>query len=107
MAYGSHTENLPPRTFCILVSKMTRSCSVNIYYFSYLSDFIYKIKCSKQKLTSFVTSITCEFPCWICAKNVLDKDEAVQCDICEFWIHIKCNNFNYLDYRYLQNCHES
>ena len=45
--------------------------------------------------------------CRICAKNVHDKDKTVQCDICEFWIHIKCNNLNYLDYRYLQNCDES
>ena len=48
-----------------------------------------------------------KFPCRICAKNVHDKDKAVQCDLCEFWIHIKCNNLNYLDYRYLQNCDES
>ena len=25
----------------------------------------------------------------------------------ELWIHIKCNNLNYLDYRYLKNCDES
>ena len=43
----------------------------------------------------------------ICAKNVHDKDKAVQCDCCKLWIHIKCNNLNYLDYRYLQNCDES
>ena len=48
-----------------------------------------------------------KFPCRICAKNVHDKDKAVQCDLCEFWIHIKCNNLNNLDYRYLQNCDES
>ena len=48
-----------------------------------------------------------KFPCKICAKNVHDKDKAVQCDLCELWIHIKCNNLNYLDYRYLQNCDES
>ena len=48
-----------------------------------------------------------KFPCRICAKNVHDKDKAVQCDLCEFWIHIKCNNLNYLDYRYLQSCDES
>ena len=48
-----------------------------------------------------------KFPCRICAKNTHDKDKAVQCDLCEFWIHIKCNNLNYLDYRYLQNCDES
>ena len=48
-----------------------------------------------------------KFPCMTCAKNVHGKDKAVQCDLCELWIHIKCNNLNYLDYRYLQNCDES
>ena len=48
-----------------------------------------------------------QFPCRICAKNVHDKDKAVQCDLCKLWIHIKCNNLNYLDHRYLQNCDES
>ena len=48
-----------------------------------------------------------KFPCRICAKNVHDKDKAVQCDLCELWIHNKCNKLNYLDYRYLQNCDES
>ena len=48
-----------------------------------------------------------KFPCKICAKNVSDKVKAVQCDLCELWVHIKCNNLNYLDYRYLQNSNES
>ena len=48
-----------------------------------------------------------KFLCRICTKNVHDKDKAVQCDLCELWIHIKCDNLNYLDYRYLQNCDES
>ena len=48
-----------------------------------------------------------KFPCRICARNVHDKDKAVKCDLCELWIHIKCNNLNYLDYRYLQKCDES
>ena len=48
-----------------------------------------------------------KFPCKICAKMVHDKDKAVQCDLCELQIHIKCIYLNYLDYRYLQNCDES
>ena len=48
-----------------------------------------------------------KFLCRICIKNVHDKDKVVQCDLCERWIHIKCNNLNYLDYRHLQNCDES
>ena len=47
-----------------------------------------------------------KFPYNICAKNVHDKDKAVQCDLCEFQIHINCDNLNYLDYRYIQNCDE-
>ena len=38
-----------------------------------------------------------KFPCRICVKNVSDKDKAVQCDLCELWVYIKCNNLNYLD----------
>ena len=48
-----------------------------------------------------------KFPCRICAKNVSDKDKAIQCDLCKLWVHIICNNLNYLDYRYLQNSNES
>ena len=40
-------------------------------------------------------------------KNVSDKDKAVQCDLCELWVQIKCNNLNYLDYKYLQNSNKS
>ena len=48
-----------------------------------------------------------KFPWKICAKNVHDKDKAVQFDLCELWTHIKCNNLNYIDHRYPQNCDES
>ena len=41
-----------------------------------------------------------KFPCKICARNVHGKDKAVKCDICEFRVHIKCNNHNYLDNRF-------
>ena len=43
----------------------------------------------------------------ICAKTVHDKNKAVQCDLCELWIHVKCNNLKYLDYKCLQDCDES
>ena len=45
--------------------------------------------------------------CKICARNAYEKDKAVQCDLRELWVRIKCNNLNDLDYRYLQNCDES
>ena len=42
------------------------------------------------------------FLCKICNKNVNDNDHAIQCDICNFQVHIKRNNLNYIDYEYLQ-----
>ena len=43
------------------------------------------------------------FPsCNICGKSVSDKDDAIQCDICQAWIHLKCNKLNNIDYKYLQ-----
>ena len=31
------------------------------------------------------------FPCGVCCKPVAVNHRAVQCDICDLWIHIKCN----------------
>ena len=52
----------------------------------------------------------CSYPKFLCkifTKNVSENVKAVQCDLCELWVHIKCNNLNYLNYRYLQNNNES
>ena len=40
--------------------------------------------------------MTISFPCSICAKSIADSD-----DMCNSWIHIKCNILNYIDYQYL------
>ena len=37
------------------------------------------------------------FLCTIYNKNANDSDHAIQCDICNFWVYIKCNNINYID----------
>ena len=47
-----------------------------------------------------------KFPCKLCPKNVSDNDNAILCDLCQTWIHIKCNQLNYIDYQYLQGCSE-
>ena len=41
------------------------------------------------------------FPCSICVKAIGDKEDPIYCDKCKLWVHIKCNNLNYIDYRYL------
>ena len=99
-------EKQKPKT--LQKSERTGSCSTNCVT-SYLSDFTCKItECSKQELTSYMCNITYpKFPSRVCIKNVSHKDKAVQCDLCELWVHIKCNNLNYVDYRYLQNSNES
>ena len=47
------------------------------------------------------------FPSKIFNKNGNDNDHTIQCHICNFWIHIKCNNLNYNDYKYLKDNNDS
>ena len=46
------------------------------------------------------------FHCKICNISIKDEDNAVRCDICQFWIHIKCNKLNYIDYEYLHGSND-
>ena len=92
--------------------KSLRARSCNCVLASYLSDFIHKITVLWAG-TNFMCNITyIKFPYRICGKMYLTKiklftvTKAVQCDLCELWVHIKCNNLNYLDYRY-QNSNKS
>ena len=41
------------------------------------------------------------FPCSICVKATGDKEDSIYCDKCNLWVHIKCNNLNYIDFKYL------
>ena len=75
---------------------------VNLYQISLPKSY-----CSKQKLPSFVISIIPKFLAGFMQKMSMTKIKLFRCDLCELWIHIKCKNLNYLDYRYLQNCNES
>ena len=45
------------------------------------------------------------FPFKICNSNT-DTDSVVQCDICQFWIQMKRNNLNHIDYKYLQGLND-
>ena len=46
------------------------------------------------------------YPCGICGKSVNCNHKAIQCDLCDFWIHIKCNGLNANDYASLQKSSE-
>ena len=32
-----------------------------------------------------------KYPCGICKKAVANNQKAIECDICHFWVHCKCN----------------
>ena len=40
-----------------------------------------------------------QFPCLKCIRAVAKNHKAVQCDICDKWIHIACNNLNMYTYK--------
>ena len=41
------------------------------------------------------------FPCLKCNRAVAKNHKAVQCDICDKWVHIACNNLNTYTYKKL------
>ena len=43
-----------------------------------------------------------QFPCLVCNRAVAKNHRAVQCDLCDSWVHIACNNLNVYTYRKLQ-----
>ena len=45
--------------------------------------------------------MTIKFPCGICEKPVANNHQAINCDKCGLWIHIKCNRINKQTYIYL------
>lgn len=47
-----------------------------------------------------------KYPCTTCNKNVNNNHRAIQCDICDKWIHLKCNFLNSKDYEDLKNSEE-
>ncbi|XP_060577446.1 uncharacterized protein LOC132734674 [Ruditapes philippinarum] len=44
-----------------------------------------------------------KFPCGVCTKPVAKNHRALQCESCEFWIHIKCGNVTPAEYILLGN----
>ena len=52
------------------------------------------------------TTIKKFFLCKLCPKNVSNNDNAILCDLCQTWVHIKCNHLNYICYKYLQSCNK-
>ena len=47
-----------------------------------------------------------KFPCSSCEKNVNKNHRAIQCDLCDKWIHLKCNFLDSKDYDNLKNSND-
>ena len=44
-----------------------------------------------------------KFPCGVCSKPVANNHNALCCDSCDKWVHIKCNFFDKKTYPKLQS----
>ena len=51
---------------------------------------------SSKKREPDTTTFT-KFPCKLYPKNVSDNNNVILCDVCQTWVHIKCNHLNYID----------
>ena len=43
------------------------------------------------------------YPCGVCKKAVGINHKAIQCSLCELWVHIRCNLLDKNDYAYYQD----
>ena len=47
------------------------------------------------------------YHCSVYKKSVFTQYNAICCDHCDQWVHIKCNNLNDLDYNLLKSKNEN
>ena len=47
------------------------------------------------------------FPCGVCSKTVANNHNALCCDNCDEWVHIKCNFLNKMTYKKIQKDNSS
>ena len=53
-------------------------------------------------MPAVLSKINVQFPCKLCCKPVAKNHRALCCDICDQWVHIKCNNVSPGDYELLK-----
>ena len=51
--------------------------------------------------------MTIKNPCKVCEKAVAKTHDAIQCDVCNIWVHRDCNKINKQTYKLLQRCDAS
>ena len=45
-----------------------------------------------------------KYPYKVCNKVVAKSHNTIQCDLCDMWVHVKCNKINLQTYRFFQQC---
>ena len=45
-----------------------------------------------------------KYPSKVCNKAVAKSHNAIQCGLCDMWVHVKCKKINLQTYRFLQQC---
>ena len=60
----------------------------------------YLIESLKQNNDQYKNIINAShpYPCGICQKNVNNNQKAIECTLCKYWIHIKCNGTTDIEY---------
>ena len=48
-----------------------------------------------------------KYPCGTCQKNVSTNHNAIQCDLCNYWTHIKCDRIDNKDYENLKKSNDT
>ena len=47
------------------------------------------------------------YPCGFCSKKITEKMKSVQCDLCNYWNHIKCDDIDDKTYEALKKSTKS
>ena len=53
------------------------------------------------------TEVNPIYPCGICTKKVSQRNKAIQCDLCNYWNHIKCDDIDDKTYEALKKSTKS
>ena len=70
-----------------------------LLHFLIIDVFVFVLELFAKK---FEYTKCIKFPCGVCSKSVAINPNALCCDSCDKWVHIKCNFLNKRTYRQLQ-----
>ena len=75
----------------------------NIYTIYFTNSFsLYFISVTLSFNILSLSPMVIQFPCGICSKAVANNHQAIKCDKCNLWIHIKCKKINKKTYNLLK-----